>query len=80
MRISLMLMAALLLKSAVSAGPPDDGYITANGNRWTLGTSSVERVVARRTRPSRQGLAGPDRWVPDGGLVVPQWRKGFEPL
>jgi hypothetical protein len=46
MRSSLTLLTTLLLQAAVSAASSDDAHLTADGNHWILGTSTVERVVA----------------------------------
>ena len=40
-----ILLAALFLQAAISAALADDAYITAEGNKWTLGTATVERVI-----------------------------------
>jgi hypothetical protein len=46
MQASTLLVAALFLQAAVPAAQSDDAYIVTDGNKWTLGTSSVQRVVA----------------------------------
>jgi hypothetical protein len=37
---------ALFLQLLASAVPADDAYIKADGNKWTLGTATIEQVVA----------------------------------